>query len=126
MIQRYMAGIKLPANYKINVRVQNEQPTTPAPTQKPTTPSPTTPAPTQKPTEGSGAKILKGDADEDEDISVNDATFIQRYDVGIPTPWPINLENADVNYDGEVDIRDATWIQRYDIGIIKAFSPDLS
>ena len=101
-------------------------PTTPAPTQKPTTPAPTTPAPTQKPTEGSGAKILKGDADEDEDISVNDATFIQRYDVGIPTPWPINLENADVNYDGEVDISDATWIQRFIVGIITAFSPDLS
>ena len=84
----------------------------------------TTPAPTQKPTES--AKVFKGDADEDEEISINDATFIQRYDVGIPTPWPINLENADVNYDGEVDIRDATWIQRYDIGIIKAFSPDLS
>ena len=101
-------------------------PTPPAPTQKPTTPAPTTPAPTQKPTEGSGAKILKGDADEDEDISVNDATFIQRYDVGIPTPWPINLENADVNYDGEVDISDATWIQRFIVGIITAFSPDLS
>lgn len=32
MIQRYMAGIKLPEKYKINVRIQNEQPTTPAPT----------------------------------------------------------------------------------------------
>ena len=40
MIQRYMAGIKLPEKYKINVRIQNEQPTTPAPTCPPMCSSP--------------------------------------------------------------------------------------
>lgn len=113
--------------------VPTQKPTaapTQAPTQKPTvapTQAPTqkpTVAPTQAPT--SGAVVYKGDADDDGDITLNDVTWIQRYDVGIPTPWPINLVNADVNYDDEVDISDATWIQRYDVGIISEFSPNLS
>lgn len=69
----------------------------------------------------SGAAILYGDADEDEDVNVMDVTFIQRYELGIPIPTALNTVNADVDGDEEVNIIDATLIQRYIAGIIHSF-----
>lgn len=56
-----------------------------------------------------------GDANNDKDINVIDATLIQRYDVGYSVP-DIDMVAADINGDNNVDIVDATFIQRYDVG----------
>lgn len=92
---------------------------TQAPTQTPT--QAPTQAPTQQSTESAYIPIVYGDADDDGDVAVMDATYIQRYEVGIPLPSPINLRNADVDGDEDVNVMDATLIQRYLVGIISAF-----
>ena len=92
---------------------------TQAPTQKPT--QAPTQAPTQKPTESSGTPVLYGDADDDGEVTIIDATMIQRYEADIPMSKPINERNADVDGNGEVNIIDATLIQRYNTGIIDKF-----
>ncbi len=98
----------------------------PAPTQPPTDP----PVPTQPPTEAPkptepAVEILYGDADDDGDVSVLDVTYIQRYELGIYTPTPINFENADVDGDYDVNIIDATLVQRLIAGIIEKFPAEL-
>lgn len=70
-------------------------------------------------------QYLSGDADADGDITILDATRIQRYLAGFKTD--IDLDAADSNSDG-IDILDATVIQRYlaglsckyDIGVLTA------
>ena len=94
-----------------------EQPTEP-PTQAPT--EPPTQAPTEAPTEPP-VTVVYGDADDDEDVTILDVTYIQRYDAGIALPTPLNVLNADVDDDGEVSIIDATLIQRYLVGVIRRF-----
>lgn len=93
-----------------------------APTQAPTQASTQKPtqAPTQAPTSGDSS-ILYGDCDDDGDVTSIDVTYIQRYNVDIPLPTPINLVNADVDGDEEVTIIDATLIQRWLVGIIDKF-----
>ncbi|MBQ3264212.1 MAG: dockerin type I repeat-containing protein [Ruminococcus sp.] len=56
-----------------------------------------------------------GDADGDCDLTVLDATFIQRLTAGVNSDY--NLINADVNNDSEVNLRDALDILRYKAGI---------
>ena len=90
----------------------------PPPTQPPTQASTQAP-PTQAPTQAS-SDVLMGDADDDGEVTIIDATVIQRYDIGI-TNIPINFVNADVDYDDEVTIVDATMIRRFLLGIIKSF-----
>ena len=85
----------------------------PDPTQ-PTTPTPTTPTPT---TPGPGTKVLMGDADEDGEVSILDATFIQRVLVDLQKPGANFTIVADVDGDKEVTILDATFIQRYLAGL---------
>ena len=89
----------------------------PTETQAPTT-KPTQPV-TQKPTEQAtqAQEILRGDADEDGDVTVIDATVIQRYLLGAPMLTPFNEANADADDDGEITIVDSTVIQRYLLGL---------
>lgn len=60
---------------------------------------------------------ILGDADGDGEVSVFDATYIQRALVGIDLPTPCNEKAADVDGDEEMSIFDATLIQRYLVGI---------
>lgn len=69
----------------------------------------------------SATAALYGDADDDGEVTILDATYVQRYEAGITLPSPINMVNADVDYDEEVTIIDATLIQRYQVGIITRF-----
>ena len=57
--------------------------------------------------------ILLGDADMDGEVSILDATAIQRYLVGLKELSDDQLLAADADADGEVSIFDATRIQRY-------------
>lgn len=66
-------------------------------------------------------EILIGDADDDGEVTILDATFIQRYEAGIALPSPINTKNADADKDEEVTIIDATLVQRRLAGIISRF-----
>lgn len=54
---------------------------------------------------------LRGDADGDGEVTIADATVIQRTLANIPTPY-IDKKAADVDGDG-MNITDATNIQRY-------------
>lgn len=95
----------------------------PAPTQAPTLPPQPTQAPVTQapdPTEPP-VQVLLGDADGDDDVTILDVTYIQRYEAGIRLATEINLVNADVDTDDEVTIIDATMIQRYLVGIIDRF-----
>ena len=83
-----------------------EPPTTP-PTEPPTNP-PTTP-PTEPPT---AAVILLGDVDGDDEVTIIDATCIQRKLASIPTAKFVEAA-ADADEDGGLSIIDATIIQRW-------------
>ena len=84
------------------------------PTEAPTKPV----EPTEKPTEP--VDFIWGDADRDGELSILDATTIQRYLVGLPVE-SYNERAADVDADGDDSILDATSIQRKLAGIIKLF-----
>lgn len=58
-------------------------------------------------------EYLLGDADLDNEITITDATTIQRYDVKMTDLNYIASALADVDNDGQVTIIDATWIRRY-------------
>ena len=60
----------------------------------------------------SSEQYMLGDADGDGEVTIVDATMIQRVLVNIPGAV-INEAAADVDGDGEVTIIDATFIQRY-------------
>lgn len=71
---------------------------------------------------GSGSQepevfLLKGDADEDGEIMILDATYIQRVLVELDEPGPNYLIVGDVDGDGDVTILDATFVQRWLAGI---------
>ena len=57
------------------------------------------------------SSYLRGDADGDGEVTIMDATVIQRRLVELPTP-NFDERAADVDGDG-LNITDATWIQRY-------------
>ena len=84
------------------------------PTEKPTTITPTV-APTTP-----GGTLL-GDADMDGEVSILDATRIQRRLADLCTDADINKVNADVDFDGDVTIIDATCIQRKIAGLKTTF-----
>ena len=86
--------------------------TTDAPTAAPT--EITTDAPTAAPTE---KPILIGDADGDGEITIFDATAIQRYLAGILSD-SFNEKAADTDGDGNISIFDATYIQRKLAGLL--------
>ena len=56
---------------------------------------------------------LLGDVDGDGEVTIIDATFIQRWLASIPIPFELNKNIADTDGDGDVTIIDATCIQRY-------------
>ncbi len=57
---------------------------------------------------------LCGDIDGDGELSVYDATIIQRYEAGMTVKSDAEMIlHADVNGDGATDIFDATYVQRY-------------
>lgn len=74
-----------------------------------------TQAPTEGPTYPAGM-VLCGDADVDYEITILDATAIQRTLANLPTPV-YNASSADADEDGEVTILDATAIQRSIAGL---------
>ena len=59
-----------------------------------------------------------GDAYPDGNITVVDATSVQKYVVGIVKFGKTQLFNSDVNRDGEISVVDATLIQKYIVGLI--------
>lgn len=59
-----------------------------------------------------------GDAYPDGNITVGDATSVQKYVVGIVKFGKTQLFNSDVNHDGEISVVDATLIQKYIVGLI--------
>ena len=68
--------------------------------------------------EDTGA-YLPGDIDGDGEVTVIDATFIQRYCINLPIPISEeNVMRGDINSDGEIDIIDATWIQRLEANLV--------
>lgn len=89
--------------------VYNGTPVTPVtPTSKPTT------KPVIPPPEG---KVLLGDTDQDNVVSIFDATQIQRHLAGMTNLTGNNLVAGDVDKDGSLTIFDATGIQRYLAGM---------
>ena len=56
---------------------------------------------------------ILGDVDGDGDVSVADATYIQRILAEIEIPFYLEKEVSDVDGDGEVTIIDATFIRRW-------------
>lgn len=65
------------------------------------------------------SRYVSGDADGDGEVSITDATVIQRYDVDIIGSGDLYKPLADVDGDNDVTIVDATLIQRYEAGIIE-------
>ena len=60
---------------------------------------------------------LIGDADLNNEITVTDATTVQRFDCQMTDLSNIALQLADVDLDETVTILDATWLQRKVAGI---------
>ena len=71
---------------------------------------------------GEAISILPpGDIDGDGEVTIIDATYIQRYCVKIPIPIPEEyVMRGDINRDGELNVIDATWIQRLEAGLYVA------
>ena len=63
-----------------------------------------------------GEDVMIGDADLDGEVTILDATTIQRHLVGLPVE-NFSEAAADADGDGEVTILDATTIQRYLVGL---------
>lgn len=64
------------------------------------------------------AKIFAiGDVNSDGDISVVDATLVQKYIVGLENLKDFQKKSADVNDNNEITVVDATLIQKYIVGL---------
>jgi len=81
---------------------QPDDPVTPT---QPATQPPTVPVP--------NGKVLIGDSDGDNEITIQDATTIQRHLAKLTTLTGNRLSAADSDLDGFVTINDATYTQRY-------------
>ncbi len=56
---------------------------------------------------------MRGDADGNDKLEINDVTIIERYLVKLPIEQNgFNAKNADADLDGVIDVFDATLIQR--------------
>jgi hypothetical protein len=62
-----------------------------------------------------------GDVNGDENVSVLDATLIQKYLVGSQTLTDEQKKAADVNFDGNISVVDSTLIQKYVVNLIDSF-----
>ena len=98
-------------------------PTQPSnPTQQPSTQAiPTQPSTSAPPATYDPSKLLRGDADADNEVSVLDATRIQRTLVDLDTIDKAHEPCADVDGDNDIAIVDATAIQRYLAGIANPY-----
>ena len=85
-------------------------PTTTPPETEPTTPPVTQPTPSVK----------LGDVTGEGEITVSDATLVQKHLAAIAKLTSQQMKAADVDNNGEVNIRDATEIQKYVAGISNA------
>lgn len=94
-------------------------PPTEPPTDPPTEPhtEPQTEPHTEPHTEPAGQTILLGDADKDGSVTVFDATFIQRYLVGLVAENDFDVVAANTDFDAGVSVFDATNIQRALVGM---------
>ncbi len=57
--------------------------------------------------------VLWGDVDGDGVITTNDATYVQKYSIDLPTTDNFNAAVADVNADGRISVLDTTCIQKF-------------
>lgn len=57
-----------------------------------------------------GAGRILGDVDGDGEVTITDATFIQREEANIQIPFELNILTADADADGEITVTDATFI----------------
>ena len=57
--------------------------------------------------------LLRGDVDGDEEVMVNDATFLRRKAADMKLPFTFRKSVSDIDGDGEITIVDATAIQYY-------------
>ena len=112
----YPAATLKASDTTLKIVEPTEPPTTPTtpPTQPPTQPTqpPTTPPETQKPTSSSDA-LIRGDADGDYDVTIFDATKIQRYLAELDSIAKKFMTAADADNDKDITIFDATVIQRF-------------
>ena len=60
----------------------------------------------------SSASLL-GDTDSSGNVTIADATYIQRHIAGVPIPFILNETIADTDSDGVITIMDVTYIQRW-------------
>lgn len=60
---------------------------------------------------------ILGDVDNDSEVNVIDATFLQRYCINVPIVHVDTVMQGDVDFDGVVSIVDATYIQRSDLRV---------
>ena len=84
-------------------------PTTTAPVPATTAPVPATTSPV--PTTTTSPVVVLGDVDGNGKLTVNDATYIQKYLAEFPEYSSISLKVGDVNGDGKISVKDATAIQ---------------
>ncbi len=85
-----------------------EEPTEP-PTEPPTEKPTSAPLPTYPPAPDKG---ILGDVDSDKEVTVVDATYIQRHVADLPN-HTFNELAADTDRDGNITILDATYVQRH-------------
>ena len=65
--------------------------------------------------------LLFGDANIDDVVSIRDAQWIAKYDVGLVDEGDIDVAAADVNGDRRVTITDALLVAKYIVGLIEEF-----
>ena len=65
--------------------------------------------------------LIPGDVNGDGDVTIDDATLVQKYSADLEVLSPEQLAAADVNRDGVVNVVDATMIQKYVAEIIDHF-----
>lgn len=100
----YTAGITNVV-YLYNLTDTPTDPTQPTDTTEPTDPT--------DPSQPVGEKILIGDVDSDNKVSVKDATEVQKYLVNITQFNSTQIIAGDCDGDKKVSIKDATLIQKY-------------
>lgn len=64
-------------------------------------------------TAAAAEEILLGDVDSDENVTIMDASFVQRKLTGLRIDGSFSEPAADVDGNGIIEIIDATYIQRY-------------
>lgn len=64
---------------------------------------------------------MLGDVDCDGEISITDATVIQRYMIGIKTPVAVTASVADIDGDHAVTVMDASHLQRWMVNVSDSY-----